>query len=304
MIPIFSIIVPCFNSSKTLKKALESILEQDFNDYEIVVINDGSTDDTQKILDSYLTNLKFKIIHQSNKGLGAARNEGIKIAVGEYICFLDSDDYWYPSKLQEVKKVFDDFNVDLVCHDEFKVVGDQVLNVLKYGPYTSYEDLLFKGNCLSPSAVSVRKSILDLANGFSTTPQIHGVEDYDLWMRLAKNGARFHYLHKPLGVFFIHSKNMSSSLDYRDREDFVLQTHFEKLEMSDPHIDRLVKKRKAIQLAARGWEQINTGNFELGIRFYSDAFKLDPISRKLWKYVLLGSPYLIFKTIKDKKIYE
>lgn len=89
----FSIIIPVYNVEKYLKKSLDSILEQIYDNYEIIIINDGSTDNSVKILNEYKLNKKIKIIHQKNKGLSSARNEGLKHITGDYILFIDSDDY-------------------------------------------------------------------------------------------------------------------------------------------------------------------------------------------------------------------
>ena len=101
----FSIVVPCYNVQDTLKETIESILKQDFNNYEIVAVDDGSFDKTSQILNKYKLKNNIKVIRQSNKGLGAARNTGIKASDGIYICLLDADDLWVPNKLTSVYKI-------------------------------------------------------------------------------------------------------------------------------------------------------------------------------------------------------
>ena len=93
----FSIIVPCFNVQATLEETIESILKQDFKNYEIIAVDDGSFDKTSDILRNFATTNNIKVITQSNKGLGAARNAGINASQGNYICLLDADDLWVPN---------------------------------------------------------------------------------------------------------------------------------------------------------------------------------------------------------------
>jgi glycosyltransferase involved in cell wall biosynthesis len=92
--PTCSIIVPCYNSSKYLPACLDSILQQTYTDFEVVIVNDGSTDDTDYVITPYLNNSRVKYIKQQNAGPAAARIKGVSEAKGEWIAFLDSDDYW------------------------------------------------------------------------------------------------------------------------------------------------------------------------------------------------------------------
>lgn len=114
----FSVIVPVYNVEKFLAKCLDSILSQDFDDYEIIAVNDGSTDSSLEILNEYskLTD-KIKIIDQPNKGLGGARNTAIEIACGEFLVFVDSDDFISPKMLSTLSVYFDEFNLDILSFD-------------------------------------------------------------------------------------------------------------------------------------------------------------------------------------------
>ena len=108
----FSIIVPVYNVEKYIEKCLESILNQTYDNFEIIVINDGSTDNSKKILDNYKTNKKIKIINQDNQGLSIARNNGLGAASGDYILFIDSDDYIEEELLSTLNKNIN--NEDLI----------------------------------------------------------------------------------------------------------------------------------------------------------------------------------------------
>lgn len=104
----FSLIIPAYNVEKYIKKCLDSVLNQTYNNYEIIIINDGSTDNTSKILESYKSNKKIKIINQENKGLSSARNMGVSNAKGDYILFIDSDDFIEKELLETLNKTIKD----------------------------------------------------------------------------------------------------------------------------------------------------------------------------------------------------
>ena len=104
--PACSIIVPCYNSAKYLPLCLDSILKQTYKQFEVVVVNDGSTDDTDDVMKPYLDDPRIKYIKQQNAGPPKARNTGINNADGDYIAFLDSDDLWEATKLEKQMKLF------------------------------------------------------------------------------------------------------------------------------------------------------------------------------------------------------
>lgn len=124
--PFFSIIVPCYNVEKYVKECIDSILMQSIDDYEIIAINDGSTDTTYDILkENYENNRYVKIINQENKGLSETRNVGIMNSVGTYLIFIDSDDYWNNSDaLKKIKNYIEKFNSDVILIGYTKIYPD------------------------------------------------------------------------------------------------------------------------------------------------------------------------------------
>ena len=133
----FSIIVPVYNVEKYIKKCIDSILNQTYKNYEIIIINDGSTDNSSKIINNYKKNKKIKIITQKNKGLSAARNKGIKLATGDYILFIDSDDYIDENLLLILNKKIT--NEDLIRFQLCKV--DENNNIIKEYPEQEFTKL-------------------------------------------------------------------------------------------------------------------------------------------------------------------
>jgi len=229
--PFFSIVIPVFNSSGVVLDALDSVLAQSFKDYEIIIINDGSTDQTKLIVEDYFLKKKFSnylhIDYLENKGISYARNLGIKSARAEFIAFLDADDIWYKRKLEKVHKIFSErVDVDLVCHDEYYIKNKAIIKEARYNPDTEniFDYLLFESNCISTSATTVRKTKLIEAGMFSVTLSM--AEDYDLWLRLARI-AKFYFLEEFLGEYRIRPDSIISKLEeFIDCELRVLNSNF------------------------------------------------------------------------------
>lgn len=186
--PFFSVIIPTFNRASLIRKTLESVLRQDFLDYEILVVDDGSTDDTLKVLNAYAD--RVQIFHQANQGPGAARNKGIQKAQGQYTAFLDSDDLWFPWTLRACHNAIqqapntkflagnvvffkDENDLDLVCSSSSSEIH------LFPDYYASSQRSFWLGTC---SAVIIQTEILQQVGGF--TNRGVNAEDADLWLRL------------------------------------------------------------------------------------------------------------------------
>ena len=212
----FSIVVPCYNVQDTLKETIESILKQDFNNYEIVAVDDGSFDKTSQILNNYKIKNNIKVITQSNKGLGAARNTGIKASDGIYICLLDADDLWVPNKLTSLYEIIKNKGYALISNDEI-ILGNKYLFYLRNNPPRSLSNLLISGNTLSPSAITIKKEIFDKVGLFKEGKQFLGVEDWDFWIRLIDSGEKIKHLAKPLGIYRRDIQNMSKSKEFTNR---------------------------------------------------------------------------------------
>lgn len=178
----FSVLIPVYNRTDTLKSAIESVLCQTFQNYEIIVIDDGSGEQVKKCLKPYMGRITY-IRHKSNLGVSAARNTGIKAAKGIYIALLDSDDIWLPGKLQAQ---YDVLNKGVqVCHtDEFWYRRDRFVNQGKR--HTRYGGRIFErvlDFCrISPSSVALHKDVFKCAGTFDKNMRV--CEDYDLWLRV------------------------------------------------------------------------------------------------------------------------
>ena len=183
---LFSVAIPCFNRHPFLLQALASVWSQTFSDYELIVIDDGSTDGTQEYLSSVTR--PIHLIRQANLGPGAARNAGMAAARGEYVAFLDSDDLWFPWTLAVMAQVIRENDAPAIVgarvkqfRDEAETVGilEEPLQVLRYND--------FLASAASPvligsGTVAVRRDVAMASGGF-TTCRING-EDHDLILRL------------------------------------------------------------------------------------------------------------------------
>ncbi|MFP4348874.1 MAG: glycosyltransferase family 2 protein [Desulfococcaceae bacterium] len=193
-----SVIIPTYNRAEMVGEAIESVLNQDFSSFELIVIDDGSTDQTSKVLRSF--GRRIRSIRQENKGVSAARNLGICHASGEWIAFLDSDDLWLPGKLTAQVDFFRLNPASLICQTQ----EIWIRNGRRVNPKHRHEKrsgMIFEPSlalCLvSPSAVMIRRSLFDLVGRFDEN--LPACEDYDLWLRI---GRRFpvHLIDRPLIV--------------------------------------------------------------------------------------------------------
>ena len=179
-----SVIVPAYNRSRMLKEAADSVLNQDYPQFELIVVDDGSTDDTPELLAAY--GEKITIIREPNRGVSAARNRGIAAAKGELIAFLDSDDLWLPGKLAKQAAFFHARPEALICQTE-EIWIRRGKRVNPKNRHRKLSGMIFEPSlhlCLvSPSAVMMRRSLFEKVGLFDET--LPACEDYDLWLRVS-----------------------------------------------------------------------------------------------------------------------
>ncbi len=212
MKPTVSINLCCYNSEKYLRETLDSIVSQTYKDWELVIINDGSSDSTESIIFKY-KNQGYPIIYhyQENRGLGASRNEALKLSQGEYIAFIDHDDIWLPQKLEKQIPLFADTSVGLVYSDAIYFVSGTryAYRLYKTSPLPSrgniFGNLLV--NCgLNLSTVAIRREILNDIPWFPEDMEIS--EDFDLFMRILYCW-KADYIEEPLTKYRLHDLNLS-----------------------------------------------------------------------------------------------
>ena len=194
--PTVSIVMPTYNRAYCIEKTIQSVLNQTFEDWELIIVDNNSTDNSIEIIQN-IDDDRISIYQVNNKGIIAkSRNLGIYHSNGTYIAFLDSDDLWTLDKLEKSLSTLQ-LGYDIVYHDLFIISKlppvNNIFNMLStrnlHQPV--FNDLLLNGNALNNSSVVVRKELIKDIHGFSEEKELVGSEDNVCWIRLSKNTNRF-----------------------------------------------------------------------------------------------------------------
>lgn len=198
-----SVIIPTYNRADVLGRAIDSVLNQTYEDYEIIIVDDCSDDNTKEVVRKFDDGrIKF-IRHENNKGGAAARNTGIAAARGKYIAFLDSDDEWVPNKLQaQIGLLRDTGNLTSCIYTGYKVVRED--GTIESGPTPKkkgdiYEDELYRDWVSPTSTVMVESRVFEKSGLFD--PELPAKQDYDMWLRISQN-FKFDFIEKPLAKLY------------------------------------------------------------------------------------------------------
>jgi glycosyltransferase involved in cell wall biosynthesis len=189
---LVSVIIPTFNRSALLKRAIESVFSQTYKNWELIIIDNSSTDDSVMMVNKY-NKKNIKVIKVNNQGIIAySRNIGIKNAKGDVIAFLDSDDWWDSLKLEKCLIKLDSHKADVVYHN-CNFLSENLNSKSNCRPLkaNALEDLVINGNTLITSSVIVHKNLLLEVGSFSEDKEMVGWEDYHLWLKLAKKSYNF-----------------------------------------------------------------------------------------------------------------
>lgn len=213
--PQVSVVIPTYNHAHFLGNALQSVLDQSYSDWEAIVIDNHSSDNTDEVIHSFSDQrIKFLKIH-NNGVIAASRNAGIHAAQGKWIAFLDSDDRWGPRKLERCVAALD-AGADVVYHDLYTVrSSDQALfekRIVSTEPqHPMFVALLCTGMSIPNSSTVVRKDLLNRIGGLSENPDLASVEDYDTWIRLARLTEKFVRIPECLGYYWLGGGNISAA---------------------------------------------------------------------------------------------
>lgn len=228
--PLISVVMPAYNAAETIIESINSLLSQDYLNWELIVIDDGSTDDTYHKASS-IKDSRIRIYQEFNKGVAATRNQGIQIAKGKYVAFLDADDLWNMEKLKNQVSFFESKEEKLGLIHSYYVEFDDLseyrpkplkhLSGLKLEG-NIYEDLIVH-NFIATLTVMVKKDVLNEVGGFDVT--LSGPEDWDLWIRIARK-YKVGYIDKSLARYRLNPSGLSKNVyKFEDQLWEVMEKH-------------------------------------------------------------------------------
>ncbi|HXG94351.1 MAG TPA: glycosyltransferase [Blastocatellia bacterium] len=216
-----SVVIPTFNSARYVVDAVESVLSQSFRDFEIIVVDDGSTDETEDVMRRYESKVRY--IRQANGGVARARNRGIEEARGQYVAFLDADDTWFADKLERQMAALASHPQYRVCYTAFTMVDSELAplgTVRSSRVGSTLEDLLLRGNVIgSICTVLCERSLFETVGGFDAA--LSQCADWDMWVRLAAH-TEFLYLDEPTVTYRQHDANMSRNAPLLERDSLTV----------------------------------------------------------------------------------
>lgn len=218
-IPKVSVVITCYNYGKYVEKAIESVFSQTYDDVEIILVDDGSTDDSEQRIRPFLSDKRLTYIRQKNQGQANAKNAGIRHARGQFIAFLDADDLWETTKLEKQMPLFSNDTIGVVYSRARYIDKDgQHLNITLKGKYLrprsgNVTNFLFFDNFVPFSSSIIRKQCLEVFNGFDESLEM-GI-DWDLWLKISTQYA-FAFVDEPLLIYRVgHTGQMSKKAEKR-----------------------------------------------------------------------------------------
>ena len=277
------IVIPTYNHARFLGEALRSVIGQTMESWRAIIVNNFSTDDTRDVVAAF-SDPRIGIVDFANHGIiAASRNHGLSLATAPYVAFLDSDDSWYPDKLARCVAALD-AGADIVCHGERWTSTDGTHRDVAYGPEHNarYRRLLFRHNCVSTSAVVARRDLLSDVHGFDERPEFVTAEDYDLWLRLARQGARYVFIPDILGVFRRHEASASAAVERNAAAELaVVNAHVAELPASLVTRVRHRHRRARVAYSAARSHQV-TGHRSRALRRYVECLYTSPFVLRAW----------------------
>ena len=226
--PLISVITPIYNCSSYLKESFESIFNQTFKDFEFIVINDGSTDDTsevaQKLLEGFSGDFKF-IDHHTNKCIPTRRNEAIEASRGKYIAIHDGDDVSFPYRFEKEAEILEKEGIFCVGGRAIKInENSEEIGTMDYPSETNIQitrDFVYR--CTNPiidPTTMFRKDIFNKYGGYTLEKMIYTVPDMDLWLKAILDGHKFYNIQESIIKYRVNSKGMT-----REHKQEMINAH-------------------------------------------------------------------------------
>lgn len=276
--PLISVIIPAYNAEKTIQETIESVLQQTLSDFEILVINDGSTDRTLEIV-SQIDDARLRVFSYPNAGVAPTRNRGLTQATGEYISFLDADDLWTPDKLEAQLKALQENPQAAVAYSWTDWIDESGKFLRSGGHITEngqvYDKLLVRDFIESGSNPLIRAEAFQTVGNFDESLAFG--EDWDMWLRLA---FRYEFITVPSAQILYRISPNSASFNVLKMEAGswrVLEKAWVQTPPSTPHLKRKILANRYQYLTLKALE----GNWErrqglVAVRFFWQAILNDP----------------------------
>lgn len=282
--PTVSVVTPTYNRADVLPRAIDSILNQTFADFELIVVDDGSTDNTEKVVKSYADNRIQYIQFENNRGANAARTQGIKSASGKYIGFLDSDDEWLPRKIEKQVKTIQSSGSDIAYTGIKQVDSDGNLITTTSSTISGdVTDDLLRGNFIGTySAVMVSQDVVREA-GYPD-PDLSCWQDWEWYLRLSDHG-QFVSINQPLVVRHNGGNQISNNFQYRI-ESFDCMIDALHQRASD---ESQIKESEACLNFRVGYSALSNHVYSVARSRFVQSIKLNPTKKKYYIYLLSSS---------------
>jgi len=315
-----SVVVPLYNGAAYVADLMQSIAAQDHRPIEVIVVNDGSSDGGELMIEAHAAGLPVRLLHQSNQGQSAARNAGVAVATGDCIAFIDQDDRWYPDHLTKLLEPFRSvpgLGWSYSDVDEIDVEGRLVTIgwVRKFGgrhPKDTLVNLLSEDMYILPSASLVLREAFLRCGGFD--PRLSGYEDDDLFLRLFRAGWRHAYIPEPLSQWRIHagssshSRRMTASRDIYAAKlieaypDEPLLGRFYKRDCIAPRFFRATLNEYLFALSTG--DEVRCRSSLASLRRYADlrAYRAWPDLKRRIAFVLMRHPRLLRRILALRRI--
>ncbi|MEG3930099.1 MULTISPECIES: glycosyltransferase [unclassified Microcoleus] len=276
--PLVSVIIPVYNGSRYIVQAVESALSQTFTNLEIIVVDDGSSDRTQEVLQPYFDRIRY--IYQENQGVAAARNIACQLAQGEFLAFLDADDYFLPSKLEKQLACFDaDPTLDMV-QTGWLMVDETGKDIFEIKPWQQASKLdlesfiIFK--CVRPSAMMLRRKCWEDLGGFDDHFPL--AEDLDFALRLTLKGYKAVWLEEILTCYRQHKSNiMSSGLPLMKNTEILMKEFFNRPDLPES-IRQLKNQERYLCFKWLAWRMYRDGHLAEMAQCLEKSLQYTPFS--------------------------
>ncbi|MFZ4679707.1 MAG: glycosyltransferase family 2 protein [Flavobacterium sp.] len=289
--PCFSIVIPVYNKEKFVAKTIESVLSQTFTDYEIIIVNDGSTDQSEAKISTFRDN-RIKYYSKKNEGVALARNFGIQKATADYICFLDADDYWYPNFLETMQRYSLELSEQKVFAAAIEIETKSKSIPARYSiestsdfKIVNFFNASQKECVLWTSSVCIHKSVFEKVGDFDTKIK-HG-EDTELWIRI---GLQFPivFIRKILARYVYDDKSISRNTNY-----YFEQYTFDKYALEEKNNSALKKYMDLNRFSAVIKCNLH-GHWKIAQEIYSE---IDLKNLSFKKRILLELPPIMLKPL-------